>query len=727
MTPTSLELQIYYEIAMSIGNRLDIRQMLQESLSVYLRRLNCTTGLVMTEEGSDAEGWRFTPFFSIPRNLGNNAACRQALDAVPAAMSDAERAAFIDSLPLAGAGEGGRFYHLMALPGFGLLLLIRSGEPFGYPVIQSLLRLNRKLADSCIACRQNETIEAMNRRLAHEISERRRAEARLQTLLDEMESRVADRTRDLESANQRLRQEIRDRERTEAALRESEERYRTIYDNIQDIFFTTSLDGVITEVSPSLERLTRYTSGDLLGQSVLTLYRNAEDREAILERLQREGQAADFELTLLDKDGTPHICSLNARLVRDDAGEPVKVVGSLRDITDRRQAEAERRALEKKLARSRKMESLGVLAGGVAHDLNNVLSGIVGFPDLLLLKLPEDSPLAEPIRLIRESGKKAAAIVEDLLTLARRGVVQREVVSLNEVIRAYIASPEYTKLCDHHPEVTVRTDLGEDLLDIKGSPIHLRQTVMNLVSNAAESESTCVRIVTRNHRVTGSAEAGAPAAGEYVCLAVTDDGVGISEAEVSRIFEPFYTKKVMGRSGTGLGMSVVWGTVQDHDGFIEVSSEKGSGAVFTLYFPATREAPREGMSALSLDILRGKGESVLVVDDVADQREIAGSLLATLGYSPTAVGSGEAALAHLRRHPADAILLDMIMEPGMDGLETYRRIQEIRPGQKAVIASGFSETGRVKAALKLGASAYIRKPYSLKELGAAMKKCLLGG
>jgi CheY-like chemotaxis protein len=248
---------------------------------------------------------------------------------------------------------------------------------------------------------------------------------------------------------------------------------------------------------------------------------------------------------------------------------------------------------------------------------------------------------------------------------------------------------------------------------------------MNLVANAAEAhtEAGTVRITTRNRYVDRPIEGyDTVRPGEFVLLRVRDEGVGISEEDLQHIFEPFYTKKVMGRSGTGLGMAVVWGTVQDHDGYIHIDSNGEGGTAVTIYFPVSGEtaAVREAGPEPLAHYL-GEGESVLVVDDVPEQREIAAKMLEKLGYRVDCVESGETAVARLADHPADLVVLDMIMDPGMDGLETYRRIIAIRPGQRAVIASGFAETDSVKEALRLGAGTYIKKPYSLAELGRAVK------
>ena len=204
-------------------------------------------------------------------------------------------------------------------------------------------------------------------------------------------------------------------------------------------------------------------------------------------------------------------------------------------------------------------------------------------------------------------------------------------------------------------------------------------------------------------------------------MEVRDNGIGISPQDLRKIFEPFYTKKVMGRSGTGLGMAVVWTTVKDHSGYIDVKSSEGKGTTFTLFFPISRKEMVKDKSLLSLEDYVGKGESILVVDDVVEQREIASNMLQKLGYVVTSVSSGEEAVNYLESNSVDILLLDMIMEPGIDGLETYKRILQFHPRQKAIIVSGFSETDRVKEAQRLGAAAYVKKPYLLAKIGIAVR------
>jgi signal transduction histidine kinase/ActR/RegA family two-component response regulator len=439
----------------------------------------------------------------------------------------------------------------------------------------------------------------------------------------------------------------------------------------------------------------------------------------------------DFILVHLYQEEREKVSAVNQELEKRVKDRTLDLTESNRflkeEIKAHQKAEKQKEELESHLQRAQKMESLGTLAGGVAHDLNNILSGVVSYPELLLTDMPEKSPFRDALVLIKNSGEKAAAIVQDLLTLARRGVAISAVVNLNSIIEDYFKSPEFLKLKTYHPNVECKVELKDGLHNILGSPVHLSKTIMNLISNAAEAmpDGGTITVSSENTEIDKPIK-GYPdiKTGGYTIVTVSDTGVGIAPEEMERIFEPFYTKKVMGRSGTGLGMAVVWGSVHDHDGYIDIKSTLGKGTTFLLYFPATDQPIQAEKEQISMDRYKGNGESILVVDDVEEQRKIADKILSKLGYFVSTASSGEEAVKFIQNHSADLVILDMIMDPGIDGLETYRRIIETHPDQKSIIASGFSETERVKEIQRLGAGEYIRKPYSMEKIGMAVKKAL---
>ncbi|MBN1546575.1 MAG: transporter substrate-binding domain-containing protein [Syntrophaceae bacterium] len=395
------------------------------------------------------------------------------------------------------------------------------------------------------------------------------------------------------------------------------------------------------------------------------------------------------------------------------------------DIAEHKRVVEEHRQLEERFQRAEKMEALGLLSGGVAHDLNNVLGIIIGYSELLLLKLDESDPLQPYAKQIMNASERAGATIQDMLTLARRGVQARKVVNVNNLVIDFLKTPEFENIIKMHQRIQVKTHLEAELLHIMGSAHQLCKTISNLVSNAFEAmPNGGILTMTTANRYLDSPIQGYDEVleGDYVVLSVSDSGTGISDQDIKHIFEPFYTKKVMGRSGTGLGLAVVWGTVKDHNGYIDVQSEEGKGSTFTLYLPVTREEIETEAQAVSLHEYMGHGETVLVVDDVEGQRNMAAEMLTRLHYNVAVAASGEEAVTYIKKHPVDIMVLDMIMDPGMDGLDTYRRTLEIHPHQKVVIVSGFSDTERVRTAQSLGAGPYVKKPYVLEKLGLAVRK-----
>ncbi|MCP3887714.1 MAG: response regulator [Desulfobulbaceae bacterium] len=397
-----------------------------------------------------------------------------------------------------------------------------------------------------------------------------------------------------------------------------------------------------------------------------------------------------------------------------------------RDVTERIKSAQEKKQITNKLIKAQKMEVVGLMAGGVAHDLNNILSGIVGYPELILMNLPGDSELRKPIEAIHESGQRAAAVVADLLTVARGAASTREVHNLNSLILEYLNSPECAKLKSQHQNVIFRHQLEATQPNILCSTVHIKKCFMTLVTNAAEAiggDGTVVVATSNQHIDVAASVDRNIEQGNYVVLDIRDTGPGISHTDLEHIFEPFYSKKIMGRSGTGLGLTVVWNTIKDHSGRIFVESDE-QGTCFQLCFPISEQEVIDHIENDKTAKLTSSNEHILVVDDEPQLRDIASQILQTIGYKVDSVCSGELAIKFVKDTPVDLIVIDMLMEPGINGYQTYKEILKLYPGQNAIIASGFSESDDVKAALKLGVGKFIKKPYSMDQLGRAVREVL---
>lgn len=496
-------------------------------------------------------------------------------------------------------------------------------------------------------------------------------------------------------------------------LQKSERRFHDLINLLPEMVWETDHQGNVTYANQlAFQRLGLSGNPD----AAVDWFGNIaeEQREMVIGHFHETILGHDLglrEFRAVDKDGAPFPVLLrSAPIIQETA-----ITGTLTIAIDI----SERYALEEQLRRAQKMKAIGLMAGGVAHDLNNILSGVVNYPELLLMDLPADSPLRRPLEAMRKSGILAAEVVADLLTVARGVAATKTIANPHALIAEYLESPEFLQLASLYPDISCITELDPEIRNICCSPVHVKKCLMNLITNAAEAMNGAgtIAIATSNrHFNTHAPDIDMQLQGDYCVISVRDTGSGIEPQDLRHIFEPFYTKKTMGRSGTGLGLAVVWNTMKDHDGTALVTSGK-NGTTFELFFPSTREMNRIAKETIDLSAFRGNGETILVIDDEKQQRDIASRILTTLGYAVSTVSSGEEAIAFLQKTAVDLLILDMIMSPGISGRVTYERILTEHPGQKAILASGFSQSVDVKAALQLGAGGFIGKPYTMEQLG----------
>lgn len=509
-------------------------------------------------------------------------------------------------------------------------------------------------------------------------------------------------------------------ERTQK-LRESERRFEDLVNLLPEMVWETDLEGYITYINQAGRR--RFgEEGDGSRLYFDLLEPRAQEKAKIkfsAALLGHDTGLQEYQAIEKDKTTFPLLLRCSPRYMHGQA-VGMRMLGV--DIS-------ERIKLEEQLQRDRRMKALGLMAGGVAHDLNNILSGVVGYPDLLLLDIPHDSILRGPIEAIKKSGMQAAEVVSDLLTVVRGGVVNRNVIDLNHLVAEYFDSAEFKTLQRAHPQIVYSFKATSDLATISCSAMHIRKALMNLVINSTEAITGAgeIEVFTYVDTIDQPLECqnGLLAPGVYARVAVCDNGVGIASKDIEHIFEPFYSKKVMGKSGTGLGMALVWNAVMDHEGGIRLFSDS-NGTIVELYFSLDphqqleqvgNEIVLNGHNGHSFKKFMGNGEKILVVDDEVQQRDLADRMLSLLGYSVTCVSSGEEALAYLKESSVDFLVLDMLMPPGINGYETYAEVVKMYPQQKAAIVSGYAELADVQSAMDIGACGIVHKPYTIEQIG----------
>jgi PAS domain S-box-containing protein len=513
-------------------------------------------------------------------------------------------------------------------------------------------------------------------------------------------------------------EEITERKRAEEALRESEERYRELVENAHDIIYEHDLQGNYTSTNKAGEQITGYSREETcqlnLTQTVAPGYIE-KAREMLRRKLDGETITA-YEVETIAKDGSRISLEVNSSLVFHN-GVPVGVQGIARDVT-------ERKRLEEQLRQSQKLEAIGQLAGGVAHDFNNLLTVISGYSDLLLRRLPADDPLKAHVTEIKKAGDRAAGLTRQLLAFSRKQILQPKVLDLNTVVSDL--DKMLRPLIGEDVDLLTKTEPG--LGQVKADPGQIEQVVVNLVVNARDAmeHGGKVTIETSNVKLTEAYahqhEQCPP--GAYVMLAVSDTGSGIDPAIRDRIFEPFFSTKGAGK-GTGLGLSTVYGIVKQSGGNIYVYSEVGIGTVFKIYLPRVDANAADEVTRAGVGVAPGGDETVLLVEDEAQVRQIAQQILESLGYHVLAAENGEQALTIAADYPEDIQLMitDVVM-PQMGGLELVERLTPLRKNLRVIYMSGYTDDAIVRHGLIDDRLEFIQKPFTPDALARKVRTAL---
>ena len=530
-------IRLSYEIAMSIGLTLDLNKMLKVALTSYMKNLDCTAGAIFQQLKKRGRQYLYKAIYTVPRNIKDNPDYQQIHKQLSRIFDHDELDKFRKKLPLIGSSQNFISYHLLDLPGFGLLLLIKEQKELDPQIIKAISSLNAKLAVACNACMQNKEVKKAHKKAI--------------------------------DINRRLRQKTVALEQSQNALSESEKKYRTIFENIQDIFFQIDLRGKLLEVSPSIYRFTDKTREELLGSAIQFVYQDPADHARLLGVLQEKEEVEDFEVQLKDSHGRKIFTSVNAHLLFDQNQVPVAIEGLMRDISVRRRA-------EQALRESDRMKSDFV--SSVSHELRTPLASILGFSSTIL----RDKNMAENIReefinIIYQESQRLSKLIEDILNISRlesgRVTYRLQHIEFAPVINEIL---EVHRLQAEEKGIQLRESLQDGCPQIFADSNAMKQVLTNLVGNAIkftlENGHIDIRLFRKN---------------AHIIFEISDTGIGIPEAEQKKIFNKFYRVYRPGLeiTGTGLGLSIVKEILDAHQAQIEVESRENEGTTFRLIFP----------------------------------------------------------------------------------------------------------------------------------------------
>lgn len=550
-----------------------------------------------------------------------------------------------------------------------------------------------------------------------EVSDLAQAFNHMQVRLQRSHTEVERQTMDLMVALERMRQEIGERVRTEQALKDSERKYRAIFEESKDVIFICSPDGRFQDINPAGAELFGYPSPeDLERLDPVQLYESPEDHSVLQRLLERQGFVKDHEVRMRRSDGRSLIVLVTASIIRSQEGVLSNYRGVFHNVT-------EKRTLEQQLVQSQKMEAIGQLAGGIAHDFNNILTAIMGYANLLLLDLPEEGgPLTVHAEHILSSAERAANLTRSLLSFSRKQVLTPKPVDLN----AIVTTIQKLLLRLIGEDIELRTNLDTNGATILADSGQIEQVLINLCTNARDAMpgGGIITISTSTIIVRESLE-GIERPGAYALIAVSDTGSGIDGSIREKIFEPFFTTKETGK-GTGLGLSIVYGIVKQHNGYIDLQSEPATGTTFKVYLPLAggTRAPADQKKTTRP---KGGNERILVAEDDPEVRKLIRLILAGSGYTVIEAEDGQRALVMLseRTEKVHLLLLDVIM-PKKNGKEVYDTVRLSDPTVKAIFMSGYTADIIDKKGILDGNLNFLPKPIEPLELLGMVRNVLDG-
>lgn len=511
-----------------------------------------------------------------------------------------------------------------------------------------------------------------------------------------------------------LENEIAERKRVENSLRESEERYRNVVETSPDIILVMDLSANILIGNIRAATLFDITESVLVENLRSFLHQSEQENfKRILDNVIRIGRIHNVDCIMLKKDGRSFNAEISLSLLKTAMGDPKNIMAIIKDVTDLKSAEIEKARFEEQFRTIYKMEAVGQLAGGIAHDFNNILGAISGYADIILHRYGSDEKLKKYSSMILSAATRAADLTSKLLTFSRKSKMQLTAIDVHTILN------DMRDLLMHtiDKKITIKASFEATDAVINGDASQFQSAVMNLALNSRDAmpDGGVLTIRTGNHIVDkefSKSRAYTVAPGYYVFIEVGDTGTGIDEQLMPHLFEPFFTTKDIGK-GTGLGLASVYGTVKSHRGYIDVKSRKGEGTTFIMYLPVSRSVLDQS-SVQSSEIQMGKGH-IIVVDDERFILEATAEMLSWIGYRVSLAQSGDAALDIVKAETVDLMIIDLMM-PGMNGIETYKKVKTINPRIKALLSTGYKVDDEEQAIMNEGFSAIIQKPFVSAQL-----------